>query len=174
MHVIARLKRFLLAITRSRMATTAKDRYVLHYLSLIDMERVQKSLDRISTETDDYIKEALFRDAVICYAKPFSRNRNISGTQTIKVKKAFVPKELSASHKEVISLRNNLFAHMDLDHQAPQVSVEEIGGKKKFGAIGVAGYERIFTDHLLAPLRRLASLGHSYLLQELSAIEPDA
>ena len=152
------------------MMLVAQEQYVLHHLALIDMERVMRSLGYLAGVEDQYLKDVLFRDAVVCYAKPFSGNRSLSGTGKLRINDSFVPEALSESHKEVLDLRSQLFAHMDLDRQAPQVPLETRDGKKYFGAFSVAGYERVFTDHLIEPLRKLASMGHAFLLGELSAM----
>ena len=123
----------------------------------------------LSKVHDDYLQEALFRDAVICYAKPFSSNNGLDGKTKIRVKASFVPQALTSTHKEIIKLRNQLFAHMDIDKQAPRVSVETIDGEKHV-SFSVVGYERVFTDHLIVPLRTLANAAHSFLMQELTAI----
>ena len=153
--------------------TTAKEQYVLHYLALIDMERVIRSLEYLETVEDKYLREVLFRDAVICYAKPFSGNRSISGKKKLRVTESFVPQALSRSHTEVLDLRDKLFAHMDLDRQAPNVTLEERDGEKQM-SFSVVGYERVFTDYLLAPLNKLAKIAQSFLHQELKKIESNA
>ena len=151
------------------MDTATKERYVLYHLSLIDMDRVTRSLSLLSEVHDDYLREALFRDAVICYAKPFSSNNALDGKARIRVKASFVPQALTSTHKEIIKLRNQLFAHMDIDKQAPNISIETINGEK-YISFSVTGYERVFTDHLVVPLQTLAKTTHSFLMQELEKI----
>jgi uncharacterized ferritin-like protein (DUF455 family) len=112
----------------------------------------------------------LFRDAVVCYAKPFSSNQGLSGKRGLRVSESFVPAELAAAHAEVIDLRYKLFAHMDIDKQAPQLSIEKRDGKSHV-SFGVVGYERVHTEHLFDPLQRLSKLAHSYMLSELREIE---
>jgi hypothetical protein len=152
------------------MTLVAQEQYVLHHLALIDMERVIRSVGYLSSTEDQYLKDVLFRDAVVCYAKPFSGNRSLSGTGKLRISDSFVPEALRESHDAVLSMRSQLFAHMDLDRQTPQVPLETRGGKKYFGAFSVVGYERVFAAHLVDPLRKLASAAHSYLLRELSAM----
>ena len=154
------------------MDTTAKERYVLHHLSLIDMERVVRSLDLLQEIQDDHLRESLFRDAVICYAKPFSSNKGLSRKRSLRVSALFVPAEFSTAHAEILALRNQLFAHMDIDKQAPKVTVETIDGERHI-SFSVAGYERVFTGHLIGPLHTLAKAAHSFFMQELTAIAND-
>ena len=126
-------------------------------------------MDLLHEVQDGHLREALFRDAVICYAKPFSSNKGLSGKAGLRVSASFVPVTHNAAHAEVLALRNQLFAHMDIDKQAPRVSVETIDGEKHV-SFSVVGYERVFTDHLIVPLRTLANAAHSFLMQELTAI----
>ncbi len=57
------------------MLTPNQEKYVFRHLSLIDMERVEQSLSLLGKTDDPYLKEILFRDAVISYVKPFTDNR---------------------------------------------------------------------------------------------------
>ena len=45
--------------------TKDEETLVFNHLSLIDMERVEKSLLKLKETDDPYLKEVLFRDAVI-------------------------------------------------------------------------------------------------------------
>ena len=155
------------------MDTASQEQYVFHYLTLIDMERARTSLRHLRAATDKHIQEALFRDAVVCYAKAFSGNRNLAGKKVLRMDEAFVPSSLTDPHKEVLSLRNTLVAHVDLDKQAPNVSVYEIDGKKKV-TFGVKGYERIVTSHLVDPLDSLAARAHAFCMAKLEALESAA
>ena len=146
-----------------------KERYVLHHLSLIDMERVLHSLSFLHKLHDERLREALFRDAVVCYAKPFSSNKGRSSKAALRISASFVPVALNAAHTKILALRNQLFAHMDIDKQAPRVSIETIDGEKHV-SFSVVGYESVFTDDLIDPLCSLATAAHSFLMQELTTI----
>lgn len=155
------------------MDIATKEQYVFHYLTLIDMERVRSSLDHLRKATETYLQEALFRDAVVCYAKAFSSNKNLAGKNVLKMEESFVPSALEGSHNEVKFLRNTIVAHVDLDKQAPEVTVYEINGKKKV-SFDVKGYERIFTGHLIEPLDSLAAKAHAFCMSKLETIESAA
>lgn len=151
------------------MNTTAKERYVLHYLALIDMERTRRSLEYRDKTENKHLRDALLRDAVVCYAKPFSSNKDLSGKPGLRVASAFVPADMSDAHKEILDLRNQLFAHMDIDKQAPNVFVDIVAGEKHV-SFSVKGYERVFAEHLIEPLRILAHEAHSAFMSELDLI----
>ena len=155
------------------MDKSAKQSYVFHHLTLIDMERVIHSLDRLQKYEDAHTKEALFRDAVVCYAKPFSGNLGMSGKRMENMNQLFVPVQHVASHEEVLKLRNKLFAHVDLDLQAPNVSITTVDGARRI-VFSVTGYERVFASHLVEPLRALAQAAHSYCMHQLGVVESAA
>lgn len=147
-----------------------KELYVFYHLILVDMERVQKSVEYLSTVEDKHVAEALFRDAVVSYAKPFSGNRRFIAQSRLRLADTFVSAALRAAHDDIIVLRNKLFAHMDLDHQVPNVSVHIVDGRPRI-SFSVRGYERVFAEHLVAPLAALAKSAHTYCMNECFAIE---
>lgn len=151
------------------MDTAIKESYVLRYLALIDMERTQHSLEQLSEVQDKHLRGALFRDAVVSYVKPFSDNRGHHTKKGLKINQKGVPKELKAAHRELVDLRNNLFAHMGIDKQTPQVDIHEIDGEKHV-SFTVKGYETVYVDHLIGPLAQLAKAVHRHLMSELDEI----
>jgi hypothetical protein len=152
------------------MNTPKRECYVLRYLALIDMERAQRSLGYIAGTEDSYLKDALFRDAVVSYVKPFSDNRGLHTKKGLKIGENGIPKALKAAHKEIVEVRNQLFAHMDLDKQVPHVEVYYINGEKQV-SFTVKGYERVYTDHLVGSLVQLAKSVHCHLMKELQDLK---
>jgi hypothetical protein len=155
------------------MDAASREQYVFHHFTLIDMERARGSLRRLREARDQHIQEALFRDAVVCYAKAFGANKNLAGMNVLRMEESFVPSSLIGQHKEVLTLRNTLVAHVDLDKQAPMVSVYEVNGKKKV-TFHVAGYEKLFTSHLVESMDSLAAKAHAFCIAKLEALESAA
>lgn len=145
--------------------TPDQEQYVFKHLSLIDMERAQKSIKVMQASKDEYIKEALFRDAVISYVRPFSGNRGEHVKNGLKLKMSVVPKEMKNSHIEIEKVRNQLFAHNDVKQQNVQ-----FGPGSSFA---IKGYEKVFLNHLVDPLRALAESVHTKLSQEMSELRED-
>lgn len=141
-------------LTLLDMNVAHSDKYILHCLSLVDMESVLRSLDHLDNVNDEHLRCVLFRDAVICYAKPFSDNRGLL-TKCLKIRQKGVPNELKLAHREVIDLRNKLFAHMDLDRQKAEIDVYELNGEKHV-SVNVVGYSKVYPEHLIDPLKHLA------------------
>ena len=152
------------------MKNAIEERYVLSHLSLIDMERASRSIEYLATTVDDHLREALFRDAVVSYAKPFSDNRGVFTKKGLRISEKGIPQELKVVHLEVIRVRDKLFAHIDLDVQNPELTHFEINGEMHH-PFSVTGYGKVFAEHLVEPLGKLARAVHAHLMQELRSIE---
>jgi hypothetical protein len=139
--------------------TPEQEQYVFKHLSLIDMERTQRSIEKVEISDDEYIKEALFRDAVVSYIRPFSGNRGEHVKRGLKLKQDGIPENLKSVHKEIEDIRNQLFAHNDLEYQNVQFGPET--------SFSVKGYEKVFFCHLAEPLKQLAEAIHKKLMQEM-------
>ena len=148
------------------MNTASKDKYVLHLLALVDMDSARQSLDHLDQVNDEHLRCVLFRDAVICYAKPFSDNKGLQ-TKNLKISEKGIPKELKSAHREIIDLRNKLFAHMDLDKQNPKIEQYELNGENHI-SVNVVGYSKIYPEHLIDPLKRLSQAVKLYTVNEIS------
>ena len=146
------------------MSTTHDDQLALAHLSLIDMERVQRSIEYLLGTDDKYLKAALFRDAVISYAKPFSDNRYSDKKKGLRISDNHVPKELVNVHKEVLALRNELIGHTDMAIQKPKIDKYQDDMGFNY-SLCVSGYETIHKDHLVEPLLQLAKAVHGSLLR---------
>jgi hypothetical protein len=145
------------------MSAKHNDQLALAHLALIDMERVQKSIEYLKSTEDEYLKDALFRDAVVSYAKPFLNNHYSNGTKGLCISKNHIPNELENFHNEVIVIRDKLIAHTDMTLQKPRVDKyqDEMGDNY---SLTVSGYENIFKDHLIDPLYKLSKAVHKSLL----------
>lgn len=152
----------LILIIRAAM-TPEQEKYVFKYLSSIDMERVKRSIEKIEISDDEYIKEALFRDAIVSYIRPFSDNRGEHLKKGLKLKQNGIPEKLKSAHKEIEDIRNQLFAHNDLEYQNVQ-----FGPGTSFS---VKGYEKVFFNHLVEPLKQLAEAVHKKLMQEMRELD---
>lgn len=140
------------------------DQLALAHLSLIDMERVQKSIEYLGSTDDKYLRAALLRDAVISYAKPFSNNRYSDRTKELQISENHVPKEFKGIHNEVVALRDELIAHTDMTIQNPKIDKYQDNMGQNY-SMSVSGYENIHKDHLIEPLFKLAKAVHTSLLR---------
>jgi hypothetical protein len=145
------------------MGTKYDDQLALAHLSLIDMERVQRSIEYLRGTEEMDLKAALFRDAVVSYAKPFSSNRYSDQTKGLRISSDHVPKEQKALHDEILALRDELIAHTDMPVQNPKIEKyqDEVGQNY---SMSVSGYETIHKEHLIEPLLKLAKAVHGSLI----------
>ncbi|MDO8263593.1 MAG: hypothetical protein Q7T21_10245 [Gallionella sp.] len=143
------------------------EQLALAHLSLIDMERVQKSIEYLRGTDDKYLKAALFRDAVISYAKPFSTNRYSDRTKGLRISEKHVPRNLLDIHKEVLALRDELIAHTDMIIQKPTIDKYQDDMGQNY-SMTVSGYETIHKDHLIDPMLKLAKAVHGSLISNRS------
>lgn len=145
------------------MLNPKQEQYVLRYLSLIDMKRVQDSIAKMRETEDVYLKEALFRDAVVSYIKPYSDNRGENQKRGLRINQNGIPDNLKCAHKELVDMRNKICAHNDLQYQQPS-----------FGpgvSFSVKGYKKVFCGHLVEPLLQLSKIMHGHLMKEMYELE---
>ena len=142
-----------------------EERYVLYRLAMVDMERVQRCIGLAESSSDNFIAESLIRDAVVSYIRPFSGNKGVFQKKGLNLPLSSVPSQLRQEHAMVENCRNNLVAHMDLTVQNVKLERYEINGEKHF-PFTVTGYERLHLSGLVEPLRKLAPVVNSWLLQK--------
>ena len=146
------------------MSAKHDDQLALAHLALIDMERVQKSIEYLRDTDDKYLESALFRDAVISYARPFSSNRFSDQSKGLRISDNHIPKELTDTHKEVLALRDELIAHTDMTVQKPKIEKYQDDVGHNF-SMTVSGYATIHNNHLIDPLLKLAKAVHASLIR---------
>jgi len=147
-----------------------EERYIFYWLAMVDMDRVLKCISYIESLEDDFLKDAMVRDAVVSYMRPFSGNEGIHQRKGLKVPTSSIPANLKSQHTEIETYRQKLFAHMDISFQSPKLECYEINGKKHY-SFTTKGYERTHVQHLVKPLGKLAKIVRSYLMKELNKIE---
>jgi hypothetical protein len=143
------------------------DRLALAHLSLIDIQRVQRGIEHIRGSDDKYMKDVLFRDAVISYAKPFRDNRHSDGSRGLRISDKCIPKELREVHEEILALRDKLIAHTDMTILSPRIEKREDELGNNYSMI-VSGYDTIHREHLIDPLLALAKAVYGGLLDTRS------
>ncbi|MGE3809563.1 MAG: hypothetical protein AB7K24_33280 [Gemmataceae bacterium] len=145
------------------MSSKHEDQLALAHLALIDMERAQKSIELSQSANDPYLQAALFRDAVISYAKPFLSNRYSDNSKGLRISDNHVPQEFRGAHDEILALRDQLIAHTDMTVQKPKID-KYTGDNGPTYSMSVTGYETIHKDHLVEPLLKLGSAVHRSLM----------
>lgn len=72
----------------------------------------------VNTQEPGYAQLVYLRDAVVSYGRPFSTNRGIH-TKKHNLEEDFIPNNYLELHREIIRLRNTLFAHSDIAERNP-------------------------------------------------------
>lgn len=153
------------------MSTKHDDQLALSHLALIDMERAQQSVEYSHRANEKALKAALFREAVVSYAKPFSSNRYSDGKKGLRISENHVPKEMMIIHNQVLALRDKFIAHTDMAEQRP--IVEKFKNEKGYDySVVITGYETIDLDELIDPLFKLAQSVHKSLCRKRSSQIP--
>lgn len=79
----------------------------------------------------DDVRNALLRDIIVTYARPFSSSKG-KEIKKHKLSLKFVPSQKRNLHNELIDLRNQLFAHTDLQYKNPKVGKWDFGHYKMY------------------------------------------
>ncbi|TXI76593.1 MAG: hypothetical protein E6Q43_02065 [Dokdonella sp.] len=86
----------------------------------MDFDEVADTLAVLEKVEQKDIRYRLLRDIAVSYARPFSKNRG-NQLHTHTCPQSFVPKQLRDLHKELITLRDERFAHSDLKRIKPKL-----------------------------------------------------
>lgn len=86
----------------------------------IDLDTAKHSCNLIKTQDSLDVRFPLLRDLVVTYSRPFSSNRG-SVSRTHKLDVAVIPAEMRPLHDELLSLRDQAFAHTDREFHGPEI-----------------------------------------------------
>jgi hypothetical protein len=86
----------------------------------IDLEGAKQTIQMLKRFAEADVRYAILRDAIVAYARPFSKNRG-RFLKHHRLSDAIVPREFVALHAELITLRDRAFAHTDHDFRNPQL-----------------------------------------------------
>ena len=111
-----------MASTETTLLLPAEDiAYRLHRLYSIDLDSVRQSLRLIRRYRRNDIRFCVFRELVVTYGRPFSGSRR-PDAERYCLPPEFVPSEYRSLHDELMTLRNQLFAHTDYTYHQPTVT----------------------------------------------------
>lgn len=102
------------------MHTADEEFYVFLRFSDGDVSQAIQALDHIAKTDIEFIRLSLLKDAAISYCRPFKISR---GTikKKLKLNTSLIPPTLLKLHEELIALRDQVFAHSDLDIRAAEL-----------------------------------------------------
>jgi len=99
-----------------RMDSKLEEEYVFHRLADADFAQALASIRLINTATPHF-RCCLIRDSTTAYCRPFKNCRGRFGIY--KLNEKLVPKSARGLHKRLIDLRDEVFAHTDLNARSP-------------------------------------------------------
>ena len=109
--------------------TEQKERY-LHFVCCIDwLNECWQLLKTIQAEADNPLRGAAFRFALVLYCKPYGKSRG-SASKPFKLDKSRIPNCWASLHDRIISSRDQIQAHTDLNVIAGEVHIHEFMGER--------------------------------------------
>jgi hypothetical protein len=104
------------------MDNLTEERYVFFRFCAGDIQECKKTLALLDDATNDLIRLALIKSAIISYARPFSGNQpQYREAGKWRLDASFVPLAHIETHRRAIEYRNKLIAHTDIPHRKPQL-----------------------------------------------------
>jgi hypothetical protein len=104
-----------------------KEQYCFYMLAETDMNQAPNSLKIIRRYKKKDVINALIRDVVVTYSRPFSNCKGIHIATHRLDKDKFVPQNLHALHEKITKYRHQIFAHTDLTARKPTLARFPIG-----------------------------------------------
>ena len=98
----------------------AEERYVFLRLCEKDLLGAVSVLRMIRRYKRADVKQALLRDGIVSYARPFSKNRGLL-LGDLRLGVPMVPENSRPLHKELMDYRNQVFAHTDIEAFKPRL-----------------------------------------------------
>lgn len=97
------------------------EEYSFLRLYSIDFEMAKQACDLLSRQTSDELRYCILRDIVVSYARPFSKNRGRL-IRLHRLEADLVPVAMRPLHTELVTLRDQVFAHSDQEFRKPQLA----------------------------------------------------
>ena len=79
-----------------------------------DLNTAKHDIQVLEQHKENKVRFPILMNAIVCYARPFSSNRGKVGKNALP--NEYVPKELKETHDLLLKLRNQQFAHTDLEY----------------------------------------------------------
>lgn len=111
-----------------------------------DFISAYNSIDLMKKYSQQEIQHVFLRDMAVSYARPFSGSNGTENSKYV-LKKIFIPRQYLDMHKEIMIMRNQIFAHTDLTYKKPKIS--DFGSKNtKWFPMSFRGcsYDKLFAE----------------------------
>ena len=96
------------------------EEYRFYRMYSIDLQGAKQTIQMLPRFPEPDVRYSIIRDAVVAYARPFSKNRG-KFLKFHRLPDSIVPRERLELHAELITLRDQAFAHSDHEFFKPQL-----------------------------------------------------
>ncbi len=151
------------------MTNSDMEKYYFYRLYVIDLDAAKHTFGVLKRYKRNDIRFCLLRDLVMCYSRPFSGNKG-ENIPKHSMSESFVPKHLRPLHKELLTVRNQLFAHHDYTYRKPKIANWSTPTRKIF-PMSFRGYDCGKLDARLAEIKELVNLVAENLNREIDTLE---
>jgi hypothetical protein len=108
------------------------EQYNFYMLADTDMNQALNTLKLIRRYKKKDVINALIRDVVVTYSRPFTYCKGNYKTKYMLDKDEFVPKKFHALHEKIIRYRHQVFAHTDLTLRKPRLGRLQFGSGNRY------------------------------------------
>jgi hypothetical protein len=140
------------------MDSLQEEQYVFHRFAHGDVNKALMCLDRIEGQNDGFVSWCLLQTAVIAYCRLFAECK-ISKGRSLRLASRFVPREGKTLHGRLISWRNKIIAHSDLELREPKLHGWTGQNGTTFGVV----FRGFYSDELMGELVCIKDLFRSVL-----------
>lgn len=113
------------------MHNPAEEWYVFLRFADGDICQAQIALDHLTIVESDFLRLCLLKDAAISFSRPFKKSRG-AFNKSLRLDDIYVPSDFKVLHAELIGLRDQVFAHTDIDVRSPVLHCWTGGPKPVF------------------------------------------
>lgn len=147
------------------MKTVEEQEHVFNMMSAKDFQDCRDALLLLESQHSEDLKVLIIKYAVICYARPFTKNKGVAiGEEKHAKRYRQIPTDIFDSehdlqcHSEICRLRDQLIAHSDIGLKNPEfLSRDAIGTNL---AISTEDWEKLAEN-----LRRLTKTAFNHLAE---------
>ncbi len=147
-----------------------KEQYNFYMLADTDMNQSLNTLKIIRRYKKRDVINALIRDVVVIYSRPFTNCKGNHIPRHKLDKNKFVPKNLHALHEKIIRYRNQIFAHTDLTARKPTLGRLQIGSSHRY-AMSFRGFSPNDFEHDLPRIEEAIRMVKENISSKLRDIE---
>lgn len=130
-----------------------KEEYAFYSFTKDDLKEAYISLEAVNRYKREVVILALIKIAIISYSRPFKKCRG-EYDKYYKLEADIIPNQYKDLHQKIITYRDQIFAHSDIDLKKPEVRKCKIENKDIF-SITYRGFSPKNFLHETAKMKQL-------------------